>query len=175
MELIRLWYIKLYGRTERNFAVIGTNAVAFPLVHFYSAIAAGLGFGFTHVMLTYGEFIMEATHEGALFPAQECRDSHSAFLNAAIISLMSQIVHICITIYGFDFYLFSTTKETVVMFICVTVCHVLFSFIPMFGVAFKFCHSASVLGGVLTTLFVIATVVLVTRRGYRSRKRVHVD
>ena len=41
-EGARYLFFDMYVKLERNFSVVATNAIAFPLVDFYSALAAGV-------------------------------------------------------------------------------------------------------------------------------------
>jgi hypothetical protein len=82
--------------------VVSINAIVFPLIDLYSAIAAGVGFGAMHSFMYYAPIIAHALGEGALFNPH-C-PQFSTFFSAAWTSLFFNIMHICWMILAFDAY-----------------------------------------------------------------------
>ena len=78
------------------------NAIVFPLIDLYSAIAAGVGFGAMHSFMYYAIIMSYAIGDGALFNPH-C-PHFSTFFSAAWTALFFNILHICWMILAFDSY-----------------------------------------------------------------------
>lgn len=70
-EGARLGYFHWYSKFENSFSVVSTNAVAFPLIDFYSALSAGMGFGVMSTTLLYGTVLSHSSGPGTVF-AETC-------------------------------------------------------------------------------------------------------
>lgn len=101
-EVIRYVFYRLYAKVERSFTVVSTNAISFPLTDFYSATAAGLGFGLMYCVLMYGTIASNSLGPGTLF-ADTC-PHFSTFVNIAWSSLLFGILHVLLMIIAFEGY-----------------------------------------------------------------------
>jgi len=102
LEAVRVVFVRLYFRSERSFSVVSINAIVFPLVDLYSAIAAGVGFGACHSIMLYGTIIAHAHGPGELLN-DRC-PSYNAFVAAACSALLYNVLHITLMILAFDAY-----------------------------------------------------------------------
>jgi len=59
-EFARYFFFRCYAQAEGSFSVVGTNAISFPLTDFYSAVAAGLGYGSLHTIMIYGTIVFNS-------------------------------------------------------------------------------------------------------------------
>jgi hypothetical protein len=66
-EYCRFIFFIIYEKVERSFSVVSTNAIAFPLVDFWSALAAGTGWGFVQTLVMLGPLLTESMGYGSLF------------------------------------------------------------------------------------------------------------
>lgn len=112
-EALRYMFFKFYARAERSFAVVSTNAIAFPMTDLYSSIAAGVGFALVQCVLVYGSILGSALGPGALF-SDYCPQM-STFVLSAWMSFCFGIMHIFWMILAFDAYRESSRAKLIVV------------------------------------------------------------
>lgn len=102
VEVARMLFVRLYYRCERSFSVVSINAIVFPLVDFWSAMAAGVGFGATQTLIYYAPMVAHSMGPGTLFSSQ-C-SALSSFTSAAANAALFNALHIPLMILAFDAY-----------------------------------------------------------------------
>ena len=95
-------FLNICSRSERSFSVVSINAIVFPLIDLYSAIAAGVGFGAIHTFMYYATIIAHSVGDGTLYSAH-CPQI-STFFSAAWMALFFNIMHIGWMVIAFDAY-----------------------------------------------------------------------
>jgi len=101
-EISRFIFFQNYVKHENTFSVIGTNSVSYPLIDFYSALAAGVGFGGAYVVMVYGSILAFSSGPGTLF-ANSC-PNFSTFVVSSWLSLAFSVLHMFLMIIAFDAY-----------------------------------------------------------------------
>jgi hypothetical protein len=102
LSLSGFYLSSVCSRAERSFAVVSINAIVFPLIDVYSAIAAGLGFGAMQSFFYYAVILAHTLGPGALYSGK-CTAFSSAFA-AAWNALLFNSLHILLMIIAFDAY-----------------------------------------------------------------------
>jgi len=163
-EAGRYLFFRLYAKTEKSFSVVSTNAVAFPMIDFYSALASGVGYGVTYSVMIYGSVISHSWGSGTLF--SEACPQISAFVVAAVNASIFGLLHIVVMIAAFDAYRRESRNR--ILFVLLT--FILASLIPMLTPQAGCSVSLPLLGTVLLIASIYTTHV-VCDPGYRSKKK----
>lgn len=85
--------------------MVSINAIVFPLIDIYSAIAAGVGFGAAQSFMYYAVVVSRALGPGALFNPH-CTH-FSSFFTSAWMAFFFNVMHICWMIMSFDAFRFA--------------------------------------------------------------------
>jgi hypothetical protein len=101
-EVARAAFIRFYFRCERSFSVVSINAIVFPLVDFWSGIAAGVGYGATQSLVYYGPVVARAMGPGTLY-APHCA-AFSTLVSAAANAALFNALHVPLMVLAFDAY-----------------------------------------------------------------------
>ena len=134
-------------QAENSFTVVSTNAVAFPMVDFYSALAGAVGFGGINALLIYGSVIAEAAGPGTLF-TPHC-EAMSVFVVASVYAFLWSLLHPLLMLIAFDGF----RRRIPIVFMAAGVLHLLAAFCPA-----VYLHSAN--GCVPASLSMVVVVAM---------------
>jgi len=166
-EIFRYVFFHFYSKAERSFSVVSTNAIQFPLTDFYSATAAGLGFGGMYTVLMYGTIVSNSLGPGTVF-ADTC-PHFSTFVSASGSALLFSILHLFLMIIAFEGYRLKQMLQIAAVVLLHLACalSITINQVPWYGCIIYF--------PVLTTLVLISAAIagaIVSRPGYRSKRHV---
>lgn len=164
-ELGRAVFIKLYAKAERSFSVVSTNAIAFPLTDFYSALAAGVGYSLIHCLLMYSVILSNALGPGTFF-ADTC-PHFSTFVVTAWLSFSFGILHILLMIIAFDAF----RRRSIVKCVILCLLHMAAACSVLNFMLDDGCIIGTGLAFVITCLAGLFTMYIVNQPTYKSRKR----
>ena len=89
--------------TARSFSVVGLHALLYPLTDIYAALAAGLGFGLTHITVVHATLFFYSLEYGALFAADtNTCPPFSLFTASALTALLYGVLHPLLMILQLD-------------------------------------------------------------------------
>jgi len=165
-EAGRYIFFNLYSKAEASFSVVSTNAIAFPMSDFYSATAAGLGFGVISSLLLDGSILAFSTGPGTLF-SDTC-PHFSTFVISAWNAFLMNIFHIFLMIIAFDGY----RRRSPIIIACVIIAHLITGLLTLVYLQKNGCFY------VLPSIFVVVCLTcswmiwVVTRPTYRSKQRI---
>jgi len=168
-EIARGLFIRFYFRCERSFSVVSINAIVFPLVDFWSGLAAGVGYGATQSLVYYGPMMAHAMGPGTLY-MPHC-SAMSALVSAAANAALFNALHVPLMVLGFDAYrLMSPLRIGVV-----AVLHAAAACLTILNNADDGCIISLPLIGLVVLITWLYAVFITHRAEYRSSKarRVH--
>jgi len=169
VELARMLFVRLYYRCERSFSVVSINAIVFPLVDFWSALAAGVGFGATHTLIYYAPMIGFSMEAGTLFTSQ-C-SVMSSFTAAAANACLFNALHLPLMILAFDAY----RRVNLLHISAVWLLHAAAAGLTLLNQLHDGCRLAVPLVGAVVLIAYAWCAVITHKDDYRSNKvrRVH--
>jgi len=143
---------------------VGTNAVAYPMVDFYSSLAAGLGFGATYTIMLYGTILSYSSGPGALW-SDTC--SRSTFVVSAWTALVFCALHVVLMIIAYDAY----RRSSVPRVLLVAGIHLIASLLTLLNERQDGCQWALPLDCVILFLSVCILLFIIRKPDYRSKRR----
>ena len=95
--------LPVHSTTARSFSIVGLHALLYPLTDIYAALAAGLGFGLTHITVIHATIFFYSLEYGALFPADPATcPPFSLFTYSALSALLYGVLHLCLMVVQLD-------------------------------------------------------------------------
>lgn len=164
-EIARYCFFVCYAKAEGSFAVVGTNAISFPLTDLYSALAAGLGYGGLHTILIYGTIVFNSLGPGTFF-ADTCPD-FSVFVLSAWLAFCFGILHMELMILAFDAYRRKSWPR-IVFFI---ILHLATACMTIVNLDQSGCLIALPLIFGLVLVGAVMTIFVISRPNYRSKRQ----
>jgi len=165
-EAGRYIFFTFYAKAEASFSVISTNAIAFPMSDFYSATAAGLGFGVISSLLLDGSILAFSTGPGTIF-SDTC-PHFSTFVISAWNAFFMNIFHIFLMVIAFDGY----RRRSPVIIAGVVLTHLAAGLLTLFYLRMDGCYYVLPSIAVIVCLTCAGMCWIVTRPTYRSKRRI---